>query len=163
MNLYIVRHGDAVELPPQGQDADRSLSERGFKEMRLVGEGLRRLGVQVDVILTSPYLRARQSAELIASALGKEGQVQARDELAPGCDLSRLRAALSSFADVGSVMVVGHQPDCGAIVDELCSLSGTPMKKGAVAFINLRGELAPGGGSLVWLKEPKDLIASCAD
>jgi len=163
MDIYIVRHGDAAGFQGYVSDAERPLTDAGVQRMQLAGHGLERLGVKPEFILSSPLVRARQTAELIAVALGMEEEVQTRAELSPGCEIIELERVLETLPDVKSVMLVGHQPDCGLMIDLLCGLAGTPMKPGTVVLIHLREGVAPGSGTLVWHKEADDLIALTTD
>jgi phosphohistidine phosphatase len=108
MRLYLVRHGEAA---PGDPDELRSLTPEGRAQSRVLGERLASDGVQVDALLSSPLLRARETAEELASQLHVEQEPDER--LAPGATLELVREAVAGRGD--SVLVVGHQPDCGRI------------------------------------------------
>jgi phosphohistidine phosphatase len=109
MRLLIVRHAEAT---PGNPDELRTLTPRGLEQARDLGRRLRRQRLAPDAVLSSPLLRARETA----SALGLgEPEVDAR--LAPGATLRDLREAASGRGE--TVLVVGHQPDCGRAVAEL--------------------------------------------
>jgi phosphohistidine phosphatase len=105
MLLFLVRHGHAEKGEP---DALRPLSERGREEARVLGEKLAAHATPPRVVLTSPLLRARQTAESIAQAAGVEMRVD--DRLAPGATDELIRGSLDGVP--GPVALVGHQPDC---------------------------------------------------
>lgn len=112
MRLYLVRHADAEPGEP---DELRELSGTGREQARALGERLRGEGAEVDAILTSPLLRARQTGAVVGRALGVEPEPD--DRLAPGATTDDLRAALEGRGD--HVVTIGHQPDCGRIAAEL--------------------------------------------
>lgn len=112
MRLYLVRHADAEPGEP---DELRELSGTGREQARTLGERLRGEGAEVDVILTSPLLRARQTGAVVGRVLGVEPEPD--DRLAPGATTDDLRAALEGRGD--HVVTIGHQPDCGRIAAEL--------------------------------------------
>jgi len=112
MQLFLVRHADAT---PGDPDELRSLSEEGRDQARQLGERLRAEGIEPDVILTSPLLRARETGAVLARATGSDAE--ADDRLAPGATPEAVRAAVAGRGD--RVVVVGHQPDCGRIAAAL--------------------------------------------
>ena len=93
MELYFLRHGIAADEGPAGMgDAGRPLTKDGIAKMQAGARGMRRLGLRLDVLLSSPLVRARETAAIIARELGLE--LQLADELAPGCDIAQLFALL---------------------------------------------------------------------
>ena len=106
MRLLIVRHARAAEGSP---DELRPLTESGREDARALGKQLAADGVRPDAILTSPLLRAGQTADEIGRAVGVEPEPD--DRLAPGAEPDDVRAAIAGRGEI--VMVVGHQPDCG--------------------------------------------------
>ena len=112
MRLFLVRHADALPGEP---DELRQLSPDGREAARNLAQRLARDGVRPDAILTSPLLRARETSDALAAALGCE--TEPHDALAPGATADRVRLAIADRGD--TVVVVGHQPDCGQIAAEL--------------------------------------------
>ena len=112
MLLFLVRHAHAEKGEP---DALRGLSQRGREEARVLGRELAAHATPPRRVLTSPLLRARQTAETIAEATGAELELDER--MAPGATAELLRKALEG--DEGPIAVVGHQPDCSEIALEL--------------------------------------------
>ena len=165
MQLYFLRHGKAVEPggPDACDDASRALTPDGITEIEAEAEVLDRLGVRPDVIWTSPLLRARQTAEIVARRLGLEKRLMETELLAPGCDLDRLRKLLERQGTVERVMLVGHEPDFSSMVGDLISARGVAMelKKGGLAVVQLDGSVRAGKGVLRWLVPPK-LLVRCA-
>jgi len=111
MRIYLVRHAAAA---PGDPDRERPLTTTGLEQARRVGERLADETPRPVAVLTSPLLRARQTAELIAAPLGLDAEPD--DRLAPGATAAGVRAAV---AGRGDCVVVAHQPDCGAIAAEL--------------------------------------------
>jgi phosphohistidine phosphatase len=128
MRVIVIRHAEAA---PGHPDELRELTAAGHDTARRLGERL--AGAErLDAVLSSPLLRARQTADAIASAAGLEAEVD--DRLAPGAGVDELRAAVAGRAE--TVAVVGHQPDCGEIV---LALTGRdmPFPPGAAAEVEL--------------------------
>jgi len=109
MRLVLVRHAEAAPGEP---DDLRALTPAGHEQARALGERLRAEGVEPDTVLSSPLLRARETA----AGLGF-GEPVALDELAPGATAEDVRAAIADRGDI--VVVVGHQPDCSRITAAL--------------------------------------------
>ena len=154
--LWLLRHADAE---PHGTraDAERRLTERGERQARLAGIALGRLQVNVEAILVSPKVRARQTAELASEGWGEGSQaspplLQTHEPLAGGFDAGQALDALAGTDPEGNVMLVGHEPDLSGVVAELTGAS-VDLKKGGLAVVRLGG----GGGELVVLLRPREL------
>jgi phosphohistidine phosphatase len=164
MELYFLRHGKAVELGEPGarDDFHRALTPNGVEETAAEAETLLALAVRPDLILTSPLVRANQTAKIVAERLAPKKGLIETDLLAPECDLSQLRKLLEQHAGAESVMLVGHEPDLSTLVGELIAAQGArvEMKKGGIAAVQVRGLVQPGGGLLQWLAPPKLLMHS---
>ena len=155
MELYFLRHGIAEDAGPAGTgDAGRRLTKEGIAKMRAEARGLRRLGVSIDTLLSSPLVRAHETAEIVAKELGVE--LQLADALAPGCDAQRLFDLLGEHRAAERVMVVGHEPDFSAMIGALTGGSRVQLKKGGLARVDME-VLEPGAATLVWLLPPKVL------
>jgi phosphohistidine phosphatase len=140
--IWLLRHGDAED--GEGKpDSERDLTEKGERQSRAAGAALKRLGVELDVCLTSPKVRARRTAELACAALGAPIEQDAR--LAGG-DFDPLEVA----AGRGEVMLVGHEPDFSSAI-ALVTGSRVKMKKGGIAALD--------DHLLHLLMRPKDLGA----
>src|SRR5689334_20462718 len=113
MNLYIIRHAEAVSLEESGvnADGDRPLTPHGHAQCRGIAAALLRLGVKLDVVLTSPYLRARQTAQgLLDSWSDPNLKVEELKHLLPGGKIEKLARQLRSL-EAKNVALVGHMPD----------------------------------------------------
>jgi phosphohistidine phosphatase len=109
MRLVLVRHADAA---PGSPDELRTLTAEGREQARALGERLQAQGINADAVLSSPLLRARETA----AALGL-GEPEPDDRLAPGATAESVRDAIARRGE--AVVVVGHQPDCGRIAANL--------------------------------------------
>ena len=156
MSLHLLRHADAGDPEAwQGDDTARPLSGKGVRQAERLARHLAAVGFEPDAILTSPKIRAVQTAEIVGRALGVEPRTDERLMGAPG-----LREVAAILADAGSPrrpVLVGHDPEFSEMLAELCGASSVPMKKGALARVDLRGPLAAGTGELRWLLPP-DLL-----
>jgi phosphohistidine phosphatase len=112
LRLFLIRHADAESGEP---DELRRLSPEGREQARTLGRQLAAEGVRADAILTSPLLRARETGEALADAL--VCTYEPSDALAPGADAAAVRSAVADRGE--TVIVIGHQPDCGQIAAEL--------------------------------------------
>jgi phosphohistidine phosphatase len=140
--IYLLRHGDAEG--GNGEDAARRLTPKGERQAKLAGEALRVLGEQIDACLTSPKVRAADTARLACKALGLEPETS--EELGGGAFDSH-----SLVAGRGNVLLVGHEPD---LSNEVARLTGAKAKlrKGGLAVVD--------GGTLLALLRPVDLAAA---
>jgi phosphohistidine phosphatase len=125
--IWLLRHGDAEDGGGK-PDAERDLTEKGERQARDAGKALKALGVELDVCLTSPKVRARRTAELACQALGTQVD---EDERLAGGDFDPLEVS----AGRGEVMLVGHEPDFSQAV-ALATGSRVKMKKGGIAAID---------------------------
>jgi phosphohistidine phosphatase len=156
MKLYLLRHGIAEDHGPDGTDASRELTGEGIDKMRREARGMGRLGVKLDLLLTSPLARARQTAEIVGRELACD--VQIADALAPGCNAERLLGLLRQHEEAQRVMVVGHEPDFSTMTSALTGGGHVVVKKGGLARVDLP-TLTPGSGALIWLLQPRTLLA----
>jgi len=153
--IYLVRHADAGDPGAwQGADADRPLSSKGTRQAERMGKFLAGIGLHPDRIVSSPKLRARQTADIVAAAVGTS--VTLDDRLAEGFDLARLRAVIVE-PNSSRTMLVGHDPDFSDLVAELLGTGAVPMSKSTLARIDLDAPPAPNGGRLRWLVPPDAL------
>ena len=123
----LVRHAESA---PGSPDELRTLTDAGRGQARALGERLRREGIRPDAVLSSPLLRALQTAELLGF-----GEPEADERLAPGMTAETVRAIVAERG--GTVVVVGHQPDCSRIAGALTDGVEPPFPPGGVAVIDL--------------------------
>lgn len=156
MELYLLRHAHAGDPAGwDGPDDQRPLSDKGENQADRLGRFLAGMGFQTDAIITSPKLRAAQTATHVAERLGMSVREDAR--LAGEVSLGTLEAILRDAGDPVRTVVVGHDPDFTELLAILCGAARVPMKKGALARIDTGRPLEPGSGVLRWLVPP-DLL-----
>jgi phosphohistidine phosphatase len=123
MELYLLRHGVAVQRGTPGYKNDRlrPLTPDGRRRLAAIAVGMKRLGVSFDVIFSSPLVRARETAELIARGLGLDRHVTTSPLLAPDADTGRLLAEVETMLSRTSarVLLVGHEPDLSRLASVL--------------------------------------------
>jgi phosphohistidine phosphatase len=156
MLLHLIRHAHAGDPEAwDGPDAARPLSEKGRSQAERLGRYLADIGFRTDAILTSPKLRARQTAEIVAEHLGVD--VVEDQRLAGALDLDTVAAILNDADDTERPVLVGHDPDFSELVSVLSDAANAPMRKGALARIEIEGPLEPGAGTLRWMIPPDAL------
>jgi phosphohistidine phosphatase len=153
VRLHLVRHAHAGDpLRWDGPDAARPLSDKGRRQASDLGAFLAAAGVRPSRIVTSPKVRARQTADIVGAALRVEPEQD--DRLAVDCDLETLDAILEEgFAS--EVMVVGHDPYLSELLSELMGAADQVMRKGAIATIDAPRPLRGGSGLLRCLIPPE--------
>ena len=155
-DLYLLRHAHAGNPDAwTGDDAERPLSAKGRGQAERLAKYLASIGLKLDAIVTSPKVRARQTAEPVAAALGVNYITDAR--LGSLLDEAVLEAILKDCGG-DQVMVVGHDPDFSDVAASLCGAANLPLKKGALARLEVSRPLKPSGAVLRWLVPP-DLLA----
>jgi len=153
MELYFFRHGHAEDA--QGPDFDdfaRKLTDKGIERTQAAGRALHKLGVKPVRIYTSPRLRARQTAEILANELGLVPE--AREELNFGFNPHLIPALINDIPNDTAVMLVGHEPDLSITVGALVEGGEIEMKKGGMARVDLLAR-TPMRGVLMWLLTPR--------
>jgi phosphohistidine phosphatase len=158
VQLHLLRHAHAGDpFKWSGPDAVRPLSEKGRLQAERMGSFLAQAGFAPDAILSSPRLRASETAGLVARALGLP--VRELEELGGPLDASTLEALLAAAGDPVRPLLVGHDPEFSELAAELTGLSSLPIRKGALVRIDLERPLDAGRGTLRWLVPP-DLLSA---
>jgi phosphohistidine phosphatase len=157
--LYLIRHAVAEERSDAWpDDAKRPLTAGGISRFRKSVRGLAELGVNIDVVLTSPLVRARQTAELVAAGLAPKPPLIVVEALAPGGSLQALFADLDKQSRRTRIALVGHEPGIGELAARLAGLRHPlAFKKGAVCRVDLDAISLSAPGSLKWFATPKML------
>jgi phosphohistidine phosphatase len=152
MLLHLLRHAHAGDAETwDGPDATRPLSDKGRAQSERLGAFLAEIGFVTDALITSPKVRALQTAELVADRLGVEVADDAR--LGGMLDLDVVEAILRDAGDPVRPLLVGHDPDFSDLLETLCG-TPIPMRKGAFARIEVDRPLEARGGTLRWLLPP---------
>jgi len=164
MELYLLRHAKAVVRGAAGytDDSTRPLTPDGAKTMHRIAEGMRELGLEFDLILSSPFTRARETAEIVARVFTAERNLKFEDALAVGGNHRLLIDRLTTeYRSYKHVMLVGHEPSMSALVSLL--ISGDPdlsitMKKGGLCKLTVDSLKYGRCATLEWLLAPRQLI-----
>lgn len=157
MEIYLIQHGEAYA---EDQDPERSLTRSGEDQIRSSGKALKKLGIEVDLIVSSPKMRARQTAEIVAGELGYSKEeitvTEALEPLAPAEDAIDY---LKRFGEKGKMLLAGHLPSLGRIASNLVS-GGTDVsihfEMGGVCRIDVEA-LPTHKGDLRWILTPTQL------
>ena len=159
MNLFVLRHGKAEPSSPDGSDSGRALTADGKTEMKHVARWMRSGDYRFDIIATSPLVRSRETAGIVAKSLGREDRIESWDELAPGGDPDSVCYRASQFGNEASVLIVGHEPDLSTLIGRIiCGNGGSAaivMAKGGLAKIRDFSFTSEPSGELQWLLTPK--------
>jgi len=159
MILYIVRHGIAVDRtdPKCPPEAERPLTAKGVQKTRAAALGLKELKVKLDVLITSPLVRAAQTAEIFAESLGyPTGKIRVSDALKPASNPAEIAKEISHLK-AKEVMCVGHAPHLDQLISQLVGGRGvfTSLKKAGVASLEHVGTHS--AWRLQWILTPKVL------
>ena len=161
MILYILRHGIAEDTGPGGDDRARRLTPRGRLKMRAAATGMQRLGLRFDVLLTSPLVRAKETAAIVAEGYGGNPDPRELAALASGMAPADTVRALRPYARHAHVLIVGHEPGLSGVAALLLTGSSEgfalDLKKGGLLALQLDGSPAPGGATLRWVLTPRQL------
>jgi|SRR5687768_4133786 phosphohistidine phosphatase len=160
IELYLVRHAIAAERGPNyPDDRERPLTREGTARFKQVVEGLKDFNVKVDVVLTSPLVRASQTAELLVAGLAGKPRLEQLEALSPGGRMAQVLEAIAKYSKRAKhIALVGHEPDLGELAARLLRARGTiAFKKGAVLCLELDGAMPTGPGTLNWFLPPRAL------
>lgn len=152
-----MRHGIAADARPGQPDSERALTAEGKQKLRSLLRRLRKAGVRPALILTSPYLRARQTAEIAREELAPQALIVPAQALSPAATAQEAWDEIRLYSNQPSVLCASHQPLCGELS---ALLLGAPelqidFKKGAVIGIEVNASAAQPRGYLKWLVTPK--------
>jgi phosphohistidine phosphatase len=162
MKIYLMRHAIAVprETPGFAEDADRPLTDMGRKKLEAACRGLAYIKPDWDLILTSPYLRAKQTAAIVGEYFEMGHLLQEVPVLAPGHTTKQLVPILKDLPAIKSVLLVGHEPSLSQHLS--CFLFGTTrgrffFKKSGMACLRFDNPPEEGEGTLLWMMAPSQL------
>ncbi len=155
MKLYFLRHGLAGDKSEwKGDDAQRPLTDEGTEKMERAAATLAQWDLNLDLIVTSPYLRACQTAEIVARKLKLLDHLAEDDRLSYGFDIQKLAKIVASCPQVDAMMFVGHEPDFSETISCLIGGGHVEVKKGGLACVDLPNPKVM-KGELLWLVPPK--------
>jgi phosphohistidine phosphatase len=152
MDIYLLRHAEAEERRAGRPDGERELTEKGRQQAQRAAEWLHTQAVEVEAVISSPLIRAVQTAQPVAEALGK---AVVTDKRLAGLRLTAeaVRDLAREYAGGGAMLLVGHEPDMSDLIRELTG-GEAEVKKAALALVSCE-RLAAGGGVLRWLVPSK--------
>ena len=165
MNLYLVRHAIAVDRgsPAFEDDSQRPLTDRGAAKMMQIAAGLRHMGIDIDLILSSPHLRARQTAEILAKSYHIPDKLMLTPALLPEAPASQIVNEINEkFTHFMNVVLVGHEPSLSNLISTL--ISGDPtlnitLKKGGVCRLSVEQLCYDRCATIEWLLYPFQLAS----
>jgi phosphohistidine phosphatase len=161
MELYLFRHGIAEDGDPGSPDSARELTDDGREKAAAVVKMARKTGVRPSLILTSPYVRARQTAQIAADELAFEGDILNIDSLVPHSSPEKVWQSIRDHADETAILLAGHEPLLSQLVAWLLNAPSlrVEMKKAALVRIDVEapraGRVGPPHGVLRWMMIPK--------
>jgi phosphohistidine phosphatase len=161
--LYLVRHAVAAERGPDyPDDEQRPLTPEGAERWRRSVAGLREFGLILDIVLTSPLVRAHETAEVLVAGLKPKPKLVVAEVLSPGRKPATVLAEIGKYAGMARgpsrLALVGHEPDLGELAARLVGAKGAiEFKKGAVCLIDVDRAMPGGPGTLRWLLPPRVL------
>jgi phosphohistidine phosphatase len=157
--IYLVRHAIAAERGDDWpDDSKRPLTERGISRFRDAVGGLKGLDASIDEIFTSPLVRAKQTADLLAAGIEGRPSVKILDVLAPGHSPATVMSHLAKAARHTRIALVGHEPDLGELAAHLIGARRPlPFRKGGICRIDIAGLSSKAAGTLSWFVTPKIL------
>jgi phosphohistidine phosphatase len=157
MDLYFLRHGLAGEREEwKGDDFDRPLTEQGKERVEREAATIAELQLAFDLIVSSPLIRAYQTAEIVARKLEMQDRIVKDERLSPGFGPDHLAKILLAYPKADALLLVGHEPDFSETISHLIGGGRIILKKGGLAYVEVP-EAATLKGELVWLIPPKVL------
>ena len=163
MNLYIVRHAIAVQrgTPDYEDDSQRPLTDKGRKKMKKIVQGLRQFDTRLNTILSSPYVRAHDTAKILADEFKLENQLYLSENLIPPGNFEALVDEIQEKYDVENLALVGHEPMLSQLISWLTT-GHTDMelnlKKGGVCYLSSDNLYQDHRAALEWLLTPALLV-----
>lgn len=160
MKLYLVRHGIASERIGGAilNDSQRPLTDEGRSELKVVGQALKKLNIAPDLVISSPLVRAKQTAEVLMDVLSRKVELKITDSLAPGGTAQEVYRFMKNLSGFEEAMLVGHEPDIGRLAATLLWAGpelDVPFKKAGVLRVDV-ADLPPSlPGTLKWFITPK--------
>jgi phosphohistidine phosphatase len=156
MKLYFLRHGLADRSAWNGSDFERPLTPYGKERMAREADSIAKLNLGLDAIISSPLVRAHQTAEIVAERLDLLEALIVDERLSPGFGIGDVAEILEEHPEAENLMFVGHEPDFSYTIERLVGGGSIECKKGSLARVDLV-DAGPLSGVLVWLVPPKIL------
>ncbi len=160
MNLYVLRHAIAVERGTPGytdDDSKRPLTPEGRTRMQQIAQGMKALGLSFDLTLASPYIRAKETAAIVAQTFNIK-KIHFTNNLVPEASFNDIIDAINRHK-VTNILLVGHEPHLSKLVSFLLVSKNIPinLKKGGLCHLTVDGVTGAGSATLEWLLTPSQL------
>ena len=152
--IYILRHGHAEQVENIINDFDRALTVEGIEKINRLGSFFNTLETKLEIVLSSPFLRAKQTAEILVSNLNPKPEIKIVDFLSCGASSKDISKGLLDYSTNKSILIVGHSPDLDVFLGKLIGAGKVNLKKGALAKVNFENNIEI-SGELEWLITPK--------
>jgi phosphohistidine phosphatase len=157
VKLYFLRHGQAGDRQDwRGDDFYRPLTTDGIRRMEREAKRIDDMDLGLDVIITSPLVRAKQTAEIVTKELKMKDRLIEDHTLGLDFDFECLRNVIANHRDKNAIMLVGHEPSMSRTIAQLVGGARLQLKKGGLAYVELASP-SSGTGELIWLIPPKVL------
>lgn len=162
MDVYFLRHAIAADRTLFKNDFDRPLTPEGEQKLRQVVKAMRNLQLSFDLVLSSPYVRARETAEIVAAALGLRKQLEFRESLGVDGSPREFLAEIRQLkAQPASLLLVGHEPYLSSLISLLITgtaRSSVRMKKAGLCKLTCENLAASRCATLEWLLTPRQML-----
>lgn len=163
MKIYLIRHSNAVDHGTPGYEDDslRPLTENGRDKMKKIASALINLGLKPDLIVSSPYVRAKQTAEILGKVLKYKKELAISDALVPMGNADNISAEINEKYSVDELVLVGHEPCLSSLISMLVTRNSNlaiDIKKGGVCCISSDNLHTERKAVLEWLLPPKILL-----
>lgn len=157
MMLYLMRHGIAEDAAPSGGDSERRLTQDGTLRTAMVAKCLNRLGLSFDCIVSSPYVRARETAQIVSRITEHTETPSLDSRLAPFASFDDVCELIAEHSDVDALLLTGHEPSMSTFISGLVGDGRLTIevKKASVTAIALHQTRKPARGALLWSIPPK--------
>lgn len=160
MKIYLIRHSNAVDpgTPGYEDDSQRPLTDKGRDKMKDIAYALKAMEVRPDRIVSSPYVRARETAEIVAKVLKYKQELSFSDSLVPEGSADQIIGEINEKFNVDELVIVGHEPCLSGLVGTL--IAGSPdlaidLKKGGICCLSADDLRMERKAVLEWLLTPK--------
>lgn len=164
MKLIFIRHAAAIERNDAVVDEKRYLTPKGRISFRETARTIIRKGIKPELIISSPLLRAIQTADILAESLVYAGSLEALDELEPGFNVEQLKKILLSYQHISELVIVGHEPDLGSVITSLLGIHKEfTLKKGCAVKLTIDPTDLLKTAVFKWLALGKKIVSSQED
>jgi phosphohistidine phosphatase len=157
MDVFVLRHAIAEYAAAGQADSERRLTDEGTAKLRVVVKKAQAAGFSPGVVLTSPYVRTRQTTEVMLDELGSRCETIVTENLTPDANVLDLWSEMREYGRIGPLVVVGHNPLLSELVSVMMGSSryAVEMKKAALAYVTDVGQGSQPQGRLVWMLTAK--------